>query len=112
MQAVDETGAQAGEFEPRTWRRGGQLRWAGHEFQLRPSSAWRERYALADGDLELAVVDGKSWGKTPVKVKMERPDAVDAGLLLFASFVVRGLAEDAASAAGGAAAAGGAVAGS
>jgi hypothetical protein len=112
VQAVDPTGARTGEFEPRTWRRGGKLSWAGHEFKLRPSSAWRERYALADGDLELAVVDGKSWGKTPVKVTLERPDAVDAGLLLFAAFVVRGLAEDTASAAGGAAATGGAVAGS
>jgi hypothetical protein len=29
---------------------------------LRPTSRWRERYALADGDHELAVFDGKRWG--------------------------------------------------
>ena len=84
-----------GEFQARSLRRGGTLRWAGRELSLRPASSWRERYALAEGDRELALLDGKGWGKRPVKVTVDDPTAVEAGLLLFAAFVVRGLAEDA-----------------
>ena len=40
-------------------------------------------------------------------MSVDDPGALDPGLLLFAAFVVRGLAEDASSAAGGAATAGG-----
>src|SRR5688572_23935943 len=54
IEATDEAGAVVGEFEPRTIRRGGTLRWAGRELTLRPASSWRERYALADGERELA----------------------------------------------------------
>jgi hypothetical protein len=91
-----------GEFEPRGLRRGGTLRWAGRELTLRPASRWRERYALADGDRELAVFDGKGWGRRPVKVSVDDPEALEPGLLLFAVFVVRGLAADAGDAAAGA----------
>ena len=48
--------------EPRGMRCGGAVRWNGRELELRPSSAWRERYTLVDGDDELAVSDGKGWG--------------------------------------------------
>jgi hypothetical protein len=100
LQAIDAAGAVVGEFEPRKLRRGGTLRWAGRELELRPASSWRERYALADGDRELAVLDGKGWGKRPVAVTLEgQPGGVEPGLLLFAVFVVRGLAEDAGSSA-------------
>jgi hypothetical protein len=51
------------------------------------------------------VLDGKGWGKRPVTLSVADPEAVDPGLLLFATFVVRGLAEDAA-ATGGAVVAG------
>lgn len=95
VQATDESGSVAGEFEPNTIRRGGKLRWDGHELTLRPASSWRERYALARGDHELAILDGKSWGKRPVKITVDEPEAIDPGLLLFAAFVVRGLADDA-----------------
>ena len=98
-EASDATGAVVGSFDPRTLRRGGALAWRGREFELRPASAWRERYALADGERELAVLDGKGWGRRPVKVTIDDPNAVDPGLLLFAAFVVRRLAEDAAAAA-------------
>jgi hypothetical protein len=110
IQATDAAGAVVGEFEPRVLRRGGTLRWAGRELMLRPASSWRERYALADGDRELAVLDGKGWGRRPVKVTVDEPEAVEPALLLLATFVVRGLAEDAGGAAGagsGAAASGG-----
>jgi hypothetical protein len=95
IEATDAAGSVAGVFEPRSVRRGGALSWAGRELALRPASSWRERYALAEGDRELALLDGKGWGRRPVKVSVEDPDAVDAGLLLFAAFIVRRLAEDA-----------------
>jgi hypothetical protein len=106
--ATDATGAVVGEFEARTLRRGGALRWAGREFAVRPASAWRERYALTEGDRELALFDGKGWGRRPVKVTVDDPAALDAGLLLFTAFVVRRLAEDAGSSAAAAASSGGA----
>jgi hypothetical protein len=101
VEARDEAGAVVGEFEPRTVRRGGTVRWNGRELALRPSSSWRERYALASGDQELLVLEGKSWGRRPVRLTVLEPGEVDPGLLLFAAFVVRRLAEDAATAAGG-----------
>ena len=99
-----------GEFGPRSMRRRGTLRWAGRGLSLRPASRWRERYALAEGDRELAVLDGKGWGRRPVMITLDDIGAVEPGLLLFAAFIVRGLAEDAGSAAGagaGAASSGG-----
>ena len=98
-EATSASGA-VGEFEPRTIRRGGTILWSGTSYALRPASAWRERYALADGDRELAVFDGKGWGRRPVRVEIDATTIPDPGLLLFAAFVVRGLAEDASGAAG------------
>jgi hypothetical protein len=100
--ASDSAGTTVGDFTPNTLRRGGTLHWSGRELTLRSASAWRERYALADGERELAVLDAKSWGRQPVKVSVDDLGAVEPELLLFAAFVVRGLAEDAAGAAGGA----------
>ena len=94
IQATDATGTEVGKFEPRGLRRGGTLRWAGRELTLRPASRWRERYALADGDRELALLDGKGRHRLPVKITVDDPGAVDPGLMLFAVFVVRGLAKD------------------
>ncbi|HEX4733556.1 MAG TPA: hypothetical protein VH247_04015 [Thermoleophilaceae bacterium] len=105
IQCVGAGGALVGEFAPRSIRRGGELHWSGRTFELRPASNWRERYALAAGDVEVAVFEGKGWGKRPVKVDIARPEAIEPGLLLFTAFVVRGLAEDASSAAGATAAA-------
>ena len=99
VEAIDATDNVAGLFEPRRLKRGGELRWGGRELELRPASRWKERYALADGERELAVLDGKGWGKRPVKITIDDPAAVEPGLLLFAVFVVRGLAEDAGAAA-------------
>ena len=95
VEATDAAGTPVGRFSARGVRRGGTLRWLDRELILRPASRWRERYALADGDRELAVFDGKGWGKRPVKVTVDDPTALDPGLLLFAAFVVHGLAEDA-----------------
>lgn len=105
IQATDMMGTVVGQFAPRAVRRGGQLDWQGRELTLRPASNWRERYALAAGDQELAVFDGKGWGRRPVKVTLGDADLVEPGLVLFTAFIVRGLAEDASSAAGAGAAA-------
>jgi hypothetical protein len=102
IEATDADGTHVGLFEPVTLRRGGALEWSGRALALRPASAWRERYVLADGGRELALLDGKSWGRRPVTVSADDPSALDPGLLLFAAFVVRGLAEDASGAAGAA----------
>ena len=99
LEATDAAGNVVGGFVPRTLRRGGAMLWAGRELELRPASSWRERYALAEGDRELALFDSKGWGRRPVKVTIDDPGTIDAGLLLFATFVVRRLAEDAGSAA-------------
>lgn len=100
IEARDATGAVVGTFEPNSLRRGGRLRWGERELTLRPASSWRERYALADGELELVLLDGKSWGSRPVKISVDELGALEPGLLLFAAFVVRSLAEDADTAAG------------
>jgi hypothetical protein len=89
-----KTGAIVGEFEPRTVRRGG-VRWHGREFTLRPASSWRERYSLVQADRELALFDGKGWGRRPVRVTVDEEAPVESGLLLFTAFIVRRLAEDA-----------------
>ena len=95
IEATDAAGLVAGEFRPRDIRRGGTLRWAGRELALRPVSALRERYALRTGEHDLAVLDGKSWGKRPVRITLPDPDAIEPGLLLFAAFVVHRLAVNA-----------------
>ena len=70
MQATDALGSVVGEFVPRDLRRGGRLHWAGRELTLRPASSWHERYALAEGERELVLIEGKSWGRRPVKVTL------------------------------------------
>ena len=108
IQATDPAGTVVGAFEGRSLKRGGALRWDEHEYVLTPDSMWKERYALLEGDRRLAMLEGKGWGKRPVRVDVDDV-TIDPGLLLFAAFVVRALAEDASSAAGGAAAGAGAA---
>jgi hypothetical protein len=96
LEATDPDGVVVGEFAPRDFRRGGALLWRGRELALRPISTLREQYVLRDGGHELARVEGKSWGRRPVRVSLPRPDALEPGLLLFTIFVVRQLAINAA----------------
>ena len=96
IQATDEAGVLVGEFEQRRGaRRGGALRWGDRTFTVRPASAWRERYALADGDRELAILDGKGWGRRPVRATVDQAALDEPGLILFATFIVHALATDA-----------------
>jgi hypothetical protein len=103
IDATDAFGGMAGAFEPARKRRGGKLRWLDDDLVLRPASMWRERYALADGERELVVLDSKDWGKRPLRVTVEDLEEIDPGLLLFATFVVRGLTVEAGAAAAAAA---------
>jgi hypothetical protein len=105
IEASDAAGAVVGSFAPRALGRGGAIRWGDHGLELRPASMWTERYALADDERELAVLDAKSWGKRPVSITIDEIDLVAPGLVLFTAFAVRQLAEDASSNAGGASAA-------
>jgi hypothetical protein len=106
IEICDEHGLVSGTFDPRSIRRGGTLRFGDRELTLDPASSWRERYALAEDGHELVLLDGKGWGRRPVKVSIVGSELLPAALLLFATFIVRGLAEDATSAgAGGATAA-------
>jgi hypothetical protein len=71
------------------------------DLELTRTPAGRRLYALEEvGTLRLEGV----FSRRPVKVTVDDSGAIEPGLLLFATFIVRGLAEDAAS--GGAAAAG------
>src|SRR4051812_30544047 len=76
IEATDAAGRAVGQFEPRCLRRGGTLRWAGRELELRPASAWRERYAVVENDRELIILDGKGWGRRPVKVTVPELTAI------------------------------------
>ena len=110
IEATDPASTVVGAFEGRSLKRGGTLRWGEHEYLLKPDSNWTESYALLDGERRLAALEGKGWGKRPVRVAIDDEAEIDPGLLLFTAFVVRALAEDASAAASGAGA--GAVGGS
>ena len=99
IQASDAAGTVVGSFDRRSWGRGGKLRWNGRELELRPASRWKDRYALVEGEDELAILEGKGWGKRPVKLSVGDPATTEPGLLLFAAYLVRRFAEDTASAA-------------
>jgi hypothetical protein len=101
ISATDAAGTEVGEFTGRTLRRGGSLRWGDQTLALQPDSIWKERYALTDGELRLATIEGHSWGKRPVQIGIDDLAAVEPGLLLFAAFVVRALAEAAQSSGSG-----------
>jgi hypothetical protein len=99
IQATDPAGTVVGAYEGRSLQRGGTLRWEGRDYRLGPSSRWKERYALAGEDERaLDTLEG-TWGKRPVRVELADGVTIEPGLLLFAAFVVRTLADDAASAA-------------
>src|SRR5262249_47327981 len=70
IEASDAAGTVVGSFEGRSWgRRGGRLSWRDRELELRRASYWKDRYALVEGERELAVLEGKDWGKRPVKLE-------------------------------------------
>jgi hypothetical protein len=94
IEATDAAGSPVADFEPRSVRRGGTLRVGARELQIAPASRWKERYALKDGERELAVLEARTWGRRPVRVAVADPSAVDPLVLLFAAFVARRLAED------------------
>jgi hypothetical protein len=97
--ATDAAGHTVAEFEPRRVRSGGTLRVGARELQIAPASRWKQRYALRDGERELALLEAKGWGKRPVRVTVDDPAAVDPHVLLLAAFLTQRMAEDASAAA-------------
>ena len=95
IEATDPAGTVVGAFEGRSLKRGGTLRWEAQEYALKPDSNWIERYALLDGQRRLASLEGRGWGKRPVRIDVDDDADPATGLLLFTAFVVRALAEDA-----------------
>jgi hypothetical protein len=93
LQATDALGTVVGAFDRRLIG-GSRLHWRDRRYTLRRASVWRERYALAEGDREVALLDAKGWGKRPVRISVDNPSALDPGLLLFAAFVADTLAGD------------------
>jgi len=95
MVATDAAGETVAEFEPRRIRSGGALRVGARQLEMAPASKWKQRYALKDGDHELAVLEAHAWGTRPVRVTVADPAAVEPLVLLLATFLARRMAEDA-----------------
>jgi hypothetical protein len=105
IQATESDGHVAGTFQPRDIRRGGILHWQAHHYTLRPDSTVRERYSLSSDRRELALLEAKGWWgwgtRRPLRLQLlDGTGAFDPGLLLFASFIVRTVADDASTTAG------------
>lgn len=97
-EALDATGSEAARFEPKgAFSRGGEIITPRGTWALRPASRWKNRYALADGDTELATVETDGWAHRRVTVELA-DETVPAELLLLACWLVRGFAEESAAA--------------
>jgi hypothetical protein len=92
--ARDEAGAEVGRYEGRLVASGGVLSWRGRDLTLRRASVWRDRFALADGDRDLVVMEVRPWGRKPLTVHRDEAAAGDPALVLFAVYVARALAGD------------------
>jgi len=99
--AIDATGAEAATYEPHgALKRGGEILLAGggERYELKPSSNWRNRYALWTGETELAAVETKGWSGQEVALDVSDVSSVDPLLLLMACYLVRRFGEDSAAA--------------
>jgi len=94
LEARDASGTVVGDFKGRTLARGGTLNWGGRELALRHSGIFRQRFALCDGERELATIEGSGWGKRPVRIDVDDTVEIVAGLLLFAAYVVNQIVKD------------------
>ena len=97
IEAVDERGGVVGSFEGRSIRRGGALHWDGRTYVLR--TAARVARALRAGARRprARAARRQGLGQAARPRHGRRPVGDRAGLLLFAAYVVRALAEDAGS---------------
>lgn len=76
------------------------LTWEGRKYEFVAESTWRTRYAVRSGEQTILTVQGKPGGKHPVVARFDDPN-LDAGLLFFASWLVRDIARQQSSAAAG-----------
>jgi hypothetical protein len=95
IEARDPAGVIAGRFDRRAFFGGGTLRWHGRALLIRRDSLVPRTYVLMEEGRRLAVIDGRGWRNRPLNVAVLCSPGIDAGLLLFASFVAQALAEDA-----------------
>jgi hypothetical protein len=104
--ATDATGTEVARFHPERLGRGGRMVIGGDlEYRLRPSSMWRERYALCEEDEEIATFEASGWGgRRPVKVTIAEDASADPLVLLFTGWLVKTFSDDASAAAGSTAA--------
>jgi len=93
LEAHDSAGTTVGRFSGRTLAGGGTLLWEGRELALRPSSVFRQRYVLADGARDLAMIESSGW-QAPGAHRGRRGREVEPGLLLFAAYVANQLAKN------------------
>lgn len=94
---TDTTGREPARYEPTgAFKRGGELVVGDTTYGLRPSSSWKQRYALVRDGQELATIASGGWSGT--KIEVDVTGQVDALVLLTACWLVRQFAEDSASA--------------
>lgn len=101
---TDGTGGEPARFEASgTFKRGGRLGIArAATYELKPSSHFKERYALAADGRELATIEASGWSaKRPVTVAIAGDVEMDDLVLLAACWLVQQFAQDSAAAAGG-----------
>ena len=97
--ALDATGSEAARYEPKVaFSRGGELVVGGRSWTLKPASHWKNRFALLDGEAELATIETEGWAQRKVEVALEQEGAVPGEVLLMACWLVRGFAEESAAA--------------
>jgi hypothetical protein len=105
VSATHSSGAEAATYEPRgAFKRGGEITLAdtAEAYALKPSSNWRNRYALWSGERELAAVETRDWSGQEVAVEVDDSASLDPLLLLPACYLVRRFGEDESAGAGAA----------
>lgn len=101
---TDGTGGEPARYEASgTFKRGGRLEVAsGATYELKPSSHFKERYALAARGSELATIEASGWSaKRPITVALVEDAEMDDLVLLAACWLVQQFAQDSAAGAGG-----------
>lgn len=97
--AVDAAGTEVASYEPKSaFKRGGELVVGDRAWALKPAARFKNRYALVDGDTELATIETEGWAQRRVVVELEDPASVPGEVLLMACWRVRGFAEESAGA--------------
>lgn len=79
----------------------GEVTWAGRVHELGRASRWRSRFRLADGPATLLELDVRGHGSRPVTLRVDPALDGEPGLVLFACWLGRLFAAQAAAGAAG-----------